>query len=194
MLWAAVVDSPRHPIKTELASYEAEATAEAGEDALAYVRCDEAGLAVRLEPTRRVVAEDPFLWFTEVQSPQANPPSTALMAFTGHGVEPGTFLNSTQILEVGVSTEDQLAAFSWHPHTGFGDELYVSPAWRRHGIGSAMLYVSTALNFARGWPVMWTDGQRTAEGERMRNRGRWVHQAEDITLLMPPMTPFDERP
>ena len=193
MLWAAVVDSPRHPIRTELDLTEADAATEVGGDALAYIRCDETGRAIALEPTRRVIAEDPFLWFTEVQSPQADPPSTALIAFTGHGVETGALLDRAQVRQVGVHASEQLAAFSWHAHTGFGDELYVSPSWRRRGIGSAMLYISTALAFARGWPTMWTDGQRTAEGERMRNRGRWIHQAEDLTQLMPPMTPFDQR-
>ena len=193
VLWAAVVDSPRHPITTELALYEAEAAAEAADEALAYARCDETGRVVELGATAVVTSTAPPMWFTEVPSPEADPPSTAVIAFTGHGVDTGRLLDREQVRDVGVSPDEQLAAFSWHPQTGFGDQLYVAPSWRRRGIGSAMLYVSTAMAFARGWPTMWTDGQRTAEGERMRNAGRWRHQAADMTDLMPPMTPFDER-
>jgi len=54
-----------------------------------------------------------------------------------------------------------------------------------------------ALRENRAWDVRaWftdPDGQRTADGERVRNASTWAHRAVDQTHLAPPMTPFEDR-
>ena len=41
---------------------------------------------------------------------------------------------------------------------------------------------------------LWADGQRTADGDRLRNANPdWAPRAADLTHLAPPMTPFDQR-
>jgi hypothetical protein len=40
---------------------------------------------------------------------------------------------------------------------------------------------------------MWSDGQRMADGDRMRDASCWTDRTDKLTYLMPPLTPFDER-
>lgn len=191
--WAAVVQSSRHPDGTELELGEVEAVEQVGTEAFGYARYGPEGEVVGLEVTAHSAPKAPPLWFAELRQPSSNPPTTTLLAFTGHGVEPGTLLDRVALRQVGVTSEDQLAAFRWYPHSGFSDQVYVSPQWRRQTIGTGLLAAGGTLTFARGWPRLWSDGQRTAEGERMRQSSRWGHMTQDLTHLMPPMTPADQR-
>lgn len=192
--WAAVVQSPRHPDGTNLELPEAEAVEHVGEHAVGYARYGADGTVVGLEVTADAAPKAPPLWFAELREPSATPPATVLVAFTGHGVQPGSLLDRHALRQVAVTSDDQLGAFRWIPHSGFGDQVYVSPQWRRRTIGTGLLAAAGTLTFARGWPRLWGDGQRTAEGDRMRQTARWAHLSEDLTHLMPPMTPVDERP
>lgn len=191
--WDATVQSDRHPDATELTLPEAEALEHVGEHAVAIARYDGDGDVVGLEATEDAAPKAPPLWFIELRQPSSDPPAVVLVAMTGHGVAAGTLLNRRGAREVGVTSEDQLGAFRWIPHSGFGDQLYVSPDWRRRTIGTGLLAAANTLGFARGWPRLWGDGQRTAEGDRMRQAGRWTHLSEDLTHLMPPMTPPEQR-
>ncbi len=155
----------------------------------------EDGEVVRLEATADAAPKAPPLWFVEVPepSPESGPPAVSIVAFTGGDVAPGTLLGVEAAQARGIDSEEQLGAFRWIPHSGFGDQIYVSPAWRRRTIGTGLLAAAGVLSAARGWPRPWGDGQRTAQGDRMRTTARWKHLSADLTHLMPPMTPVDER-
>ena len=191
--WVAIAQSDRHDDQEIVDLPEAEALAHLGDEALVFARPDAERRVTRLEVMASAAPKAPPLWFAELQDATATPATTALIAFTGHAVEPGTLLDAAELKEVGVTSADQLGAFSWVPSSGFGDQLYVAPSWRRRTIGTALLAAAGTLTFARGWPRLWGDGQRTAEGDRMRAASRWTHMSAELTHLMPPMTPHDER-
>lgn len=153
------------------------------------------GTVVRLAATPDIAPKAPPLWFVELAepAPASGPPAATLVAFTGGDVEPGSLLSTADAQHLGVASSDQVGAFRWIPHSGFSDQIYVAPVWRRRSIGTGLLAAAAALAFARGWPRPWGDGQRTAQGDRMRASGRWRHLAADLTHLMPPMTPYDQR-
>lgn len=153
------------------------------------------GVVVRLVATADAAPKAPPLWFVEAPepSPASGPPATTLVAFTGGLVAAGTLLDVEAAQHRGVRSDEQLGAFRWIPHSGFGDQIYVAPAWRRRTIGTGLLAAAGVLSLARGWPMPWGDGQRTAQGDRMWQSARWKHLATELTHLMPPMTPVDER-
>lgn len=193
--WTALVQSDRHPDGTVLDLPEPEADHEVTQDdrVAAWARCGADGTVERLEVTDEVAPKAPPLWWAELQEPDASPPASTLLAFTGHGVEPGTLLDRHALRDVDVVSADQLGAYRWIPHSGFVDQLYVSPAWRRRTVATALVAAAGVLATARGWPRMWSDGQRTSDGERFREGGLWAHRTEELTHLMPPMTPPGER-
>jgi GNAT superfamily N-acetyltransferase len=118
----------------------------------------------------------------------AHPPATNLIAFAGHGVQPGTLLDAAG-LRGRVTSTDQLGAIRWFPATGEVDQVYVDPAWRRRSVGNALINAASALTYAREWPRMWGDGQRTEIGEHFRNASPWRARTAELTDLAPPMTP-----
>lgn len=192
--WAALLQSEEHPDGTLLELPEAEAELALQDQPLvgrAHVGPD--GTLTRVEVSAEAAPKAPPLWFLELDEPEATPPATTLLAFSGHDVDPGTFLDRTGLQGVAVTSDDQLGAYRWVPHSGFVDQLYVTPQWRRRSIGTALIAAASLVVIARGWPRMWSDGQRTAEGDRMRSAARWSHRTDDLTHLMPPMTPPEER-
>ncbi len=191
--WVAVAQSDRHADGEVVDVPEAEALNHLGDDIVVVARPDADRRITRLEVAVEAAPKAPPLWFTELHDTASSPPTTTLLAFTGHDVAPGTLVASTDLKEVGVTSADQLGAFRWVPSSGFGDQLYVAPAWRRRSIGTALLAAAGGLTFARDWPRLWGDGQRTAEGDRMRAASRWTHRSAQLTHLMAPMTPHDER-
>lgn len=193
MSWVAVVQSDLHPDGATVDLPEADAIDQLGDDAVGYARPGPDRQVVRLEVTANAAPKAPPLWFAELDEYDATPAATTLVAFTGHGVEPGTFLNREQLRDTDVVSADQLGAFKWYPGSGFGDQLYVSPDWRRRTIGTGLLAAAGTLVLARGWARLWGDGQRTSDGDRMREASRWSHLSADLTHLMPPMTPVEKR-
>lgn len=192
--WVAVAQSDRHDDAAVIDLPEAEALVHLGDDAMVFARPDADQRVTRLEVTASAAPKAPPLWFGELHDATASPATATLIAFTGHDVEPGTLLDAAELKGTSVTSADQIGAFSWVPSSGFGDQLYVAPTWRRRSIGTALLAAAGTLTFARGWPRLWGDGQRTAEGDRMRAASRWTHMSADLTHLMPPMTPLKERP
>ncbi|CAN5375574.1 hypothetical protein BH10ACT8_BH10ACT8_18560 [soil metagenome] len=134
-------------------------------------------------------ATQPEVWFVEVRESRATPPAVNLVAFTGRGLPDGALLDQTAASNVGVSSTDQLGAVRWWPATGEVDQIYVSPDWRRHRIGTRLVLTAGCLAIARGWSRLWSDGQRTELGERFRDTADWRHRTADLTHLAPPMTP-----
>ena len=146
---------------------------------------------VAVSPTALAAPKAPPLWFAELRESGARPPAVNLLAFTGHGRAAGVLLDAGQLTNVDVTTVDQLGALRWYPATGEVDQLYVQPDWRRRSIAGALIAAAGGLTLARDWPRLWTDGQRTAMGEALRNSSTWRHRAEPLTHLAPPMTPVD---
>lgn len=188
-----VVQSDRHPDATVVDLPGPEAAAEIGDGArcIAHVGDDGAVTDLQVQPTWAPRA--PALWFVELPQPDAAPPTTHVVAFTGAGIDPGRLLRTDDLRGTGVRSADQLAAIRWYVGTGEIDQIYVAPAARRQQIATALLMAAGTLAVVRGWARLWSDGQRTALGDRLAQRPDWKHRADELTHLAPPMTPVDER-
>lgn len=147
---------------------------------------------IGLRVAESLVPEAPPLWFAEVRESQRTPPATNLLAFSGHGQPAGILHDEGDLTNVSVGTADQVGAVRWYPATGEVDQLFVAAEHRRRGIGTALVHAAGVLGAARGWPILWGDGQRTALGERFRDASYWRHRAAELTHLAPPMTPDAE--
>ncbi|NRQ48744.1 GNAT family N-acetyltransferase [Aeromicrobium stalagmiti] len=187
--WTALVRSDLHPDGADVELAEADALDEIANDAVGFARLAPDGSVARVELTSRAVPLLPPLWFVEVPEPDASPPATSLVAFTGHGIESGSLLDPDAARAAPVRNADQLAALRWYPATGEVDQVYVHPGQRRHGIGTAIVLAAAIVTFPRGWARLWGDGQRTSDGEAMRSTSIWSHRAAPLTHLAPPMTP-----
>lgn len=187
--YLAAVQSDRYPdgARVELARQAAEL--QIGADAVSFAHYDDRGEVARIEVTRRGAPKAPPLWFVEVRESTAQPPAVNLMAFAGHSPERATLVAQTDFGATGAASEDQVGAIRWYPATGEIDQVYVSPAWRRRSVATALLIAGSTLSLARGWPRFWADGQRTELGERVRAASEWGHRAADLTHVAPPMTP-----
>ena len=187
--WFAVVWSDRHPDGHRVELVAAAAEREVGVDAMgvATYGADREVTGLRLGP--RGAPAGPAVWFAEYRETNSTPPAVSLMAFAGHGVRAGTLVDPAGLAELPVVTDDQLAAVRWYPGTGEVDQIYVRPDRRRQRLGNAMIGAAATLSYARGWPRLWSDGQRTDLGERFRNASSWQHRTTDLTHLAPPMTP-----
>jgi GNAT superfamily N-acetyltransferase len=191
VVWTALIGSDRHADGADVELPEAQARAEAGGDTVGIARLRPDGQVTHIEMTTPKAPGSPPLWFAELPEPAATPPAVCLVAFSGHGVEPGRLLDRTALRRTGVRSADQLAAVRWYPGTGEVDQVYVAPDARRQGIGTAIILAAGVLTFPRGWARLWGDGQRTSEGESMRVTSVWSHRAAPLTHTAPPMTPSD---
>ena len=193
-LWLAVVGSPRHPGGSRVELLAAAAEREVGADAAAVAEFDDEGRVVRLRPGPSTAVVDAEPWFAEIQETSGRPPATNLVAFAGPERRPHELVDEAALADTGVVSADQLAAVRWYPATGEVDQIYVQPAWRRRRIGSVLVAAAAALSYARGWPRLWSDGERTELGERFRNASPWRGRTADLTHLAPPMTPGEAAP
>jgi len=188
-LWLAVVGSARHPAGSRVELLAAAAEHEVGDDAAGVAELDGEGRVVRLRPGPSTAITDAESWFAEIQETSGRPPATNLVAFAGPERPAGDLLDEAALAGTGVRSADQVGAVRWYPATGEVDQIYVQPAWRRRRVGSALIAVAAALSYARGWPRLWADGQRTDLGERFRNASPWRGRTADLTHVAPPMTP-----
>lgn len=184
-----VVESDHYPDGTEVELGADAAAVQIGNRTLCTITYGAEGRVSGVAVPDRVAPSAPPMWFAELREPSARPPATALLAFTGHGRPAGTLVDEADLTNLAVESSDQLAAVRWWPATGEVDQIYVQPAWRRRGIGRALLAAGGCLSWARGWPRFWGDGQRTALGELFRNAGPWQHRMAGLTNIAPPMTP-----
>jgi GNAT superfamily N-acetyltransferase len=184
-----LVDSVRYPDGTLVELAEPMARVQIGEDALCTATYGEAGAVVELQVSDRAAPKAPPIWFAEIRESTARPPAVNLLAFTGHDQPTGVLREHTDLTSLAVSSADQLGALRWYPASGEVDQIYVQPAWRRRSVASALIMAAATLSRARGWSSLWGDGQRTEQGEALRNTQRWRHRTADLTHLAPPMTP-----
>ncbi|SDP69591.1 Acetyltransferase (GNAT) family protein [Klenkia soli] len=136
--------------------------------------------------------EAPLLWFVEVAEPAADPPASTLLAFSDDRFEHGTVLTELAAREAGVLGEQQVAAVRWWTGTGLVHQLYVAPAHRRRGVGTALVTAAFGVQAAYGRDAMLHgDGRRTADGEAWRAglTPRQQHWFAPWTQELPPMTP-----
>jgi GNAT superfamily N-acetyltransferase len=144
-----------------------------------------------LVATQTLAPQAPAVWFGDVRRLTVQPPTVSLLLFQGFGQRPGRVVDETAMLDLGVRSEDQLAAIRWYPATGEIDQIYVAPHWRRRRLATLLVHAAGMYAVANGWRRLWSDGQRTALGEQFRNARDWRHRAAELTHLAPPMTPGD---
>jgi GNAT superfamily N-acetyltransferase len=151
----------------------------------------ERGRVTRLDLAPDVTAKAPGLWFVEFREDEtALPVAHHLIAFTGHNQPDGTLLDHDSFSLLGIANRSQLGAIRWYPATGEIHQLYVQPAYRRQGIGRALVYAIGALNIASGRPRVWSQGPRTELGEHFRNASPlWTSRTPETAEFLPPMTP-----
>ena len=183
-----VVSSGRHPDGARVELDAAAARRHAGDDVVCEAVIGTVGVEA-LHVSRSFAPRAPDLWFVELTEPTAQPDAVNLVAFSGAGQQPGALLDEDRAAASPVTSGDQLGAIRWYPGTGEVDQVYVAPAWRRHQVGTALIGAAGTLSVARGWPRLWGDGQRTADGEGLRNARSWRDRTADLTHLAPPMTP-----
>lgn len=188
-LWFAVVWSDRHPDGDRIALPVAAALAEMASDAVCTATYDASGAVTALHIGDRGAPGAPSLWFAETRESAAHPPAVNLMAFAGNAALAGALVEPSRLRELPVTSEDQVGAIRWYPATGEVDQMYVQPAWRRRRISGALVGAAAALSYARDWPRLWGDGQRTALGEQVRNASPWRTRTADLSHIAPSMTP-----
>ena len=192
--WVAAVWSGEHDDGEWVDLPEPEATKAVGDDVYVIAGLDAEGEVTSLVATPLAAPKAPPLWFADLPEPTNAPPAHSLVAFTGHGVEAGSLVSRSALSDVQITSADQVGAVRWYPATGELDQAYVQPAWRRQSIATALVTVAGLLNVTRGQPRLWSDGQRTAMGDRLRGATPFFAAwSDDLTHLAPPMTPFDER-
>ena len=191
--WVAGTGSDRHADGELVELPESEALAYVGETAIVVAHMDPAGQVIGIRLAAGAAPKAPSMWFAELAEETAAPPALNLVAFTGFEVPNGQLLDRAQLRATRARTEEQLAAIRVYPETGEVDQVYVAPQWRRQSVGTALILAAGILVRARGWRPLWADGQRTADGDRLRDASIWRHRAAPLTNLAPPMTPFDDR-
>jgi GNAT superfamily N-acetyltransferase len=189
--WFAVAESDRHPDGARVELPVADAEREVGSDAVCVAEYGDESRVRTLRVGEQRAPKAPPLWFVEVRDSAAAPPAVSLVAFTGCGVPSGSLLADTDVQGLAVTSADQVGAVRWYPGSGEVDQVYVQPQWRRRALASLLVGAAATLSYARGWPRLWSDGQRTALGEQFRNASPWQHRTADLTNLAPPMTPGD---
>ncbi|MBV9292224.1 MAG: GNAT family N-acetyltransferase [Frankiales bacterium] len=103
----------------------------------------------------------PPLWYVEQPQPSARPAAMLLIAFaTDHRPE-GSVVDEATFKQMDVHSNEQVGAVRWYPDTGLVHQLYVSPRWRRRGIGTMLVAAAGAYRAARGWAPIWSDNTRT---------------------------------
>jgi GNAT superfamily N-acetyltransferase len=187
--WFAVVWSNRHPDGARIDLPLDSATREVGDDAVCTATYDESRHVTELRVGTRGAPHAPPLWFAEIRESSAHPPAVNLMAFVSEVAPTGALVEANRLRELAVGSENQVGAIRWYPATGEVDQMYVAPKWRRRRISGALVGAAAALSYARDWPRLWGDGQRTAIGETVRNASPWRTRTADLTHVAPPMTP-----
>jgi GNAT superfamily N-acetyltransferase len=134
--------------------------------------------------------DGPPLWFVHIDEPRSTPRATNIVAFTAEVLPPGTVVDQYGYATLGVPSDQQVGALRWHPENGLVHQIFVAPDWRRHRVGSMLLYAADAFHHFRGWPGrLHGDGNRTELGEQFLAAQRHPERIAPRTRVMPPMDP-----
>ncbi len=145
---------------------------------------------MRVQVAPVVAPDSPELWFVQIDEPRSDPPATNLVGFASDARPAGTVLNHYQFATVGVHSDEQVAAVRWYPRDGLVHQVYVAPQWRRHQVGTLILYAAGAVHQSMGWPGrLHSDGRRTAAGDALTSNILHPVRIAALSETMPDMDP-----
>jgi GNAT superfamily N-acetyltransferase len=145
---------------------------------------------MRVEVADIVAPEAPPLWFVLVDEPRVTPPATNLVAFASAERPAGTVVNQYQFASMGVQSDEQSAAVRWYPRDGLVHQIYVAPQWRRHQVGTLVLYSAGAVHQSMGWNGrLHSDGRRTPAGDALTSNILHPVRIAPLSETMPDMDP-----
>lgn len=180
-----VVQSDRYP---DHARVELSAADPALDDWVGRAKLDQWGAVRHVELAPHVAPRAPRMSFVEVCDTSCRPPAISLLAVPAAGDPTGTLVRSTESGPPPIGDSPQLGLVRWYPATLEIDQVYVEPAWRRRGVGTALTLSVAVIALARGWPRPWSDAQRTELGERFRAGAVARHLAADRGRFAAPLT------
>lgn len=154
---------------------------------------DRAGRVRRIELGPGVLPGGPALWYVGLPEPAAEPPAMTLVAFESDRAPTGAVLDEDEFRALGAAAEEQVGAVRWWIGSGLVHQVYVAPAQRRRKVAMTVLHAAAGYRAAMGWAPLRADGQRTELGDALAaQRGQgWGHRVDDLTQVLPPMTPPD---
>lgn len=145
---------------------------------------------LRITVSPASVPEAPATWFVNVDEPRALPPAANLVAYATDAFPAGTVINKFQFGSLGIASEEQAGAIRWLRGDGRVHQVFVAEKWRRHQLGTLLIYAASAFHQANGWPAkLHGDGNRTAMGERFVESIPHPDRIAPLTRQMPPMDP-----
>ena len=131
----------------------------------------------------------PPLWFVSVDESRATPRATNLVAFADDSLPPGTIISRYQFASLGVHNSLQAGAVRWYPDGGLVHQIFVAEQWRRHHVGTHLLYAAEAFHQSNGWAGKLNgDGRRTQLGEQLiAGLASYPERFLPLVQTMPPM-------
>ena len=160
-----------------------------GKPALWSTEPSDQGL-IRVRVADEVAPTAPAAWFVSVNEPRADPPAANLVAYVTDDFPPGTIVNRFQFGSLGLKSESQVGAIRWLWQFGVVHQVFVAPQWRRHRLGTVLIYTASAFHQANGWPGrLHGNGQYTELGDRFLATLDHPERIPPLTETMPPMDP-----
>jgi hypothetical protein len=145
---------------------------------------------LRVEIADLVAPGAPEMWFVQIDEPKSTPPATHLVGFATDARPTGTVVNQYQFATMGVHSDEQAAAVRWYPRDGLVHQVYVAPQWRRHQVGTLILYCAGAVHQSMGWPgKLHSDGRRTPAGDALTSNIVHPSRIAPLSETMPDMDP-----
>lgn len=152
---------------------------------------DEDGrLRVALNPI--LVGGATSMWFVEIEEFAGPRPAISLVGFDNDLRAPGTIISNAEFFSMPLQSHEQAAAVRWYLD-GTVDQVFVAPAWRRRGIGSAVLFTADCYHQARGFRgALRSDGRRTAMGETLVAALQFPERIPPLDEVIRPMDPSSQ--
>ena len=122
-------------------------------------------------------------------NPSSTPPPPTSSPSPPPSSADGTIVDTDRWESLGADHREQVAALRWWTRTGQVHQVYVSPHWRRKGIGNKLVLVGAASTVGRRWPSLWGTGELTDLGEAWTRRSLWHTRVAPRSRNLPPMTP-----
>jgi GNAT superfamily N-acetyltransferase len=136
------------------------------------------------------IAGAPVMWFVALPDPGAARPAMTLVGYEHDVLASGTVIADTTFFHLPVRNEDQVGAIRWWPEESTVDQVYVSDAYRRRHVATALIYAASAYHQLHGWPGrLHSDGRRTALGEDLVAGLRHPDRIAPLAFRMDPLDP-----